>query len=218
MDLYDLNIKGKKFSVAIANTDKLKNKGLSGLEKLGKTKGMLFVFTKPTRMEMVMRDMNFPLDFLFLTDAWEIVQIASLEPGPDKIVPTVPVSMVLEINKGLAAELGLTTDMTIEPSPELVTQVKGFQKFKKGGKFEVIGETVYQIKVDDIPIEPNKMQILDARGTVVANVENGARIFSREHTKKLISALKDKKAGVMGKLLINILDIQETQKPEYVKK
>jgi len=218
MQLYSLKIKGKEFSVAIANTDVLRKKGLSELDKLGKTKGMLFVFAKPTRMEMVMQDMKFPLDFLFLTDTWEIVQVGSLEPGSNKIVPTVPVSMVLEINKGWIEELGLTHDMSVEPSQDLITQIKGYQKFKKGGKFEIIGDTVYQIKVDDIPVDPRKMQILDSGGVVVANVENGARIFSREHTKKLIGALKDKKPGVVADTLIAILDIQETQKPEYVTK
>jgi uncharacterized membrane protein (UPF0127 family) len=218
MQLYSLKLKSKNFSVAIANTDELRNKGLSGLEKLGKTKGMLFVFSKPTRMEMVMQDMKFPLDFLFLTDTWEIIQTGSLEPGSNKIMPTIPVSMVLEINKGWIEELNLTTDMSVEPSADLVTQVKGYQKFKKGGKFEIIGDTVYQIKIDDIPVDPKKMQILDSGGVVVANVENGARIFSREHTKKLIAALKDKKPDSMADTLIAILDIQETQKPEYVTK
>ena len=58
MDLYKIDIKGTEFKVGIADNPNLRERGLSGLEKLGKTKGMLFIFPEEVNINMVMRDMK----------------------------------------------------------------------------------------------------------------------------------------------------------------
>jgi hypothetical protein len=180
---------------------------------------MLFMFDRPVKMEMVMKDMNFPLDFIFIDENWEVRQINSAEKNSkDKISPIAPIHMVLEVNKGVAKKLGITTNMTLEASDMLKTQFNGCKKYKSGGKFEMIGDTVYKVKVDDVPAHKGKMQLLDEGGTVVANVENGARIFSRKHTEELINLFKQKDIKKLGDTLVQIIAIQETQKPDYVEK
>jgi uncharacterized membrane protein (UPF0127 family) len=224
MKLYPLNINNTRFDVALADTPEEQAKGLSGLPRLGKRKGMLFVFDSPLRVHMVMRDMNFDLDFIFLDDNWNVTQINSLI-KEDKfgVTSLKPIAMVLEIPYGAAKSLNLNIGDQIIPEEGLVTQYEGVKKFKKGGTFEKVGEKIYNIIIDDVKPEEGKLQILNENGEVVANVEAGATIFSREHTKEIINKFKEWKSGKdvkndFGKLIVNILDIQDKQSPDYVKK
>jgi uncharacterized membrane protein (UPF0127 family) len=219
MKLYPLNIKGTKFDVAIADTPETQAKGLSGLPRLGKHKGMLFIFDAPTRVHMVMRDMNFDLDFVFLDENWKVIQLASLSKD-DKIGVTsfYPTSMILEVPRGTINDLNIVRNDVLSPDQQLDTQSKGVQQFKEGGTFEKVGEKIYKIKIDDIKPEENKLQILNDKGEVVANVEPGATIFSQEHTKEIIGKFKKGDTNGLVESILAILDKHESQAPDYVKK
>jgi len=217
MMLYKLNIKSKEFKVAVADTDSSRKKGLSGVKRLGNNKGMLFIFPTPQRVNMVMKSMNFDLDFLFLDKDFEIIQTGSMTKDDTKgLASTSPVAMVLEVPFGTIDKLGLSTDMRLVPSEELDTHSKGVAKFKKGGRFEMVGDKIYRIKVDDVKAEEGRLQILNENGEVVANIDSGARIFSREHTKSLVEEYKKGNKSGMADLLLEVLDIQDNQKQEYV--
>jgi len=217
MEFYTLDIQGKKFKVAVADNDQLRSKGLSGLKRLSKGKGMLFIFPEAVRMSMVMRDMNFDLDFIFIDKNWKVVGLDSLSKDDTRgAVPNMPCHMVLEINKGAIAGINIGDNVT--PEEDLNTQAKGVAKFKHGGKFELVGEKVYEVKEDDIKADPNKLQILNDKGEVVANIESGSRIFSRPHTKEMIAKFKKGDKIGLAKSMINILDIQNTQEQDYVTK
>ena len=216
--LNTLKIKGEEFKVAISDNPDMHYKGLSGYPGLGKRKGMLFIFPEKEQVRMVMRDMNFPLDFIFISNS-TVVQTGSLEPDSSaEIISKEPVMMVLEVNKGIVEELGIKIGDKIEFSSEIITHYKGVQQFKEGGKFEMIGEKVYKVKEDDIKIDASKMQILNADGEVAANIESGARIFSRNHTKKIVDLVKRGDKEILGKTIVEIFDIQNNQEQEYVKK
>lgn len=195
-------------------------KGLSGLDKLGAKKGMLFIYPQAIRPQITMRDMNFPIDLLFVDKNWEIREIHSLDKNAkNDVISQVPVHFALEVNRGLTKEAGLHVGRTLYPDPELIeTMLSAVKKFEKGGTLELIGDKIYQVKIDDIPLEPDKLQILNNKGEVIANMGNGARVFSREHTKKIIELSKQNKLEELGKELVKILTIQETQKEEYVTK
>ena len=125
MELYPINIKNQDFKVLIADSDSTRSKGLGGYKKLGKNKGMLFIFPKAERMYMVMEGMNFDLDFVFLDKEWNVIDIGSLEADtPDGIVPDNPCHMVLELNKGRAKELRLRIGDTITPTCVYYTPLK----------------------------------------------------------------------------------------------
>jgi uncharacterized membrane protein (UPF0127 family) len=219
MKLYPLNIKGTKFDVAIADTPETQAKGLSDLPRLGKRKGMLFIFDAPIRVHMVMRNMNFDLDFIFLDENWRVLQLGSLN-KEDKagITSFYPSAMILEVPKGTIAELGILKNDVLAPDQQLDTQSKGVQQFKEGGTFEKVGEKIYKIKIDDIVPEKGKLQILNDKGEVVANVEPGATIFSQEHTKEIIGKFKKGDTNGLVESILAILDKHENQKPDYVKK
>jgi uncharacterized membrane protein (UPF0127 family) len=218
--LHPLLLNDTLIEVVTATTPQQWYQGLSNMPKLGKHKGMLFIYPQAIRPQITMRDMNFPIDLIFVDKNWEVREIHGLEPNQKRdIISQVPVHFALEVNRGLTKEAGLQIGRTLYPDPSLIaTMLSAVKKFEKGGSFEMIGEKVYQVKIDDIPLEPGKLQVLNSEGEVVANVGNGARVFSREHTKKLIALSKANKLKDLGQELIEILTIQETQEQDYVTK
>jgi uncharacterized membrane protein (UPF0127 family) len=218
MKLYPLYINKVKFDVAIADTPETQEKGLSGLERLGKRKGMLFIFEVPLRVHMVMSGMNFGLDFLFIDENWKVTQLGSLSKsdknGLSALYPSV---MVLELPLGTIEELQIKVGDNITPTEGLSTQSEGIKIFKHGGTFEKVGDKIYEVKIDDIIPEEGKLQILNDKGEVVANVDSGATIFSREHTKEIIGKFKKGDSDGLVESILKILDLHDNQKQDYVK-
>jgi uncharacterized membrane protein (UPF0127 family) len=219
MKLFPIKIDNNEFNVAVADTLELQKKGLSGLERLGKRKGMLFIFGQSRPVNMVMTDMNFGLDFVFLDQDWKIVQLASLtKDNANSIASYIPVNMVLELPEGIISELNITLDSKVEPNEELITQFQGVKQFKSGGLFELVGEKIYKVKISDVKPEEGKLQILNENGEVAANIQTDCRIFSRKDTKNLIDTYKTGDKIQLAKLMVKILDEQDSRKPEYVTK
>ena len=85
--------------------------------------------------------------------------------------------------------------------------------FKSGGKIKPIE--------DKVKLKSGGMQVLDDAGVILMNITGGERIFSREHTAQLVALAEKVKQGKaskkeLGKLMSKIIDIQDTQAPEYV--
>lgn len=97
-----VEIGGERLVVQIARTPYHHEKGLSGREDLGEYDGMLFIFNTPGRFSMVMREMDFDLDFIWFKDG-QVVDIApnALHTDPDRLWwPRVSVDSVLEVPAG----------------------------------------------------------------------------------------------------------------------
>jgi hypothetical protein len=79
-------------------------RGLSGRQSLETNAGMLFNYQDNQVREFVMRNMNFPLDIIFIRDGQIIKIAANLEPEgsrPQKIYQSgEPVNQVLEVGGG----------------------------------------------------------------------------------------------------------------------
>lgn len=211
--LKEIKLNNTIIKAAIASTEKTRKKGLSGVPKLGRNKGMLFVFPEPKRVWMIMTNMNFDLDFIFLDKNFKIIQLNTLSKGNKEGIESFkPVSMVLEVNKGVIKESKIKLGDILKPEASLVDQ------YKNGGSFQKVGDVKYDVKEDDIKIEKHKLQVLNEKGEVSANIEPNARIFSREHTKQIVSKVKSDKDEEVGKLIVKIFDIHDTQKQDYVKK
>ena len=93
----------------VSDTSDERYLGLSNREDLAEDEGMLFVFEEPGVYGFVMRNMNFPLDILWLNSNYEVIHIvedAQPEgPRPTKLYqPETPAQYVLEINAGLVAD------------------------------------------------------------------------------------------------------------------
>jgi uncharacterized membrane protein (UPF0127 family) len=217
MELHPLYIKNTRFDVAIADTEETQHKGLSELKNLGKHKGMLFIFQEAMRVHMVMRDMNFGLDFLFLSPDWKIIQMGSLDKDDKNgITALYPSTMILELPIGTIDDLNLYVGYQLKPVDHLNTQTEGVRQFKSGGRFELVGEKIYKVKVDDVVPDETRLQVLNDKGEVVANIDPGVTIFSREHTKELITKFKKGDTTGLAEAIMKILDKHDTQEQEFV--
>lgn len=210
--LKSITVNNTTIKAAIADTNEARKKGLSGKEKLGKGKGMLFIFPEPQKVWMVMTDMNFDLDFIFLDSGYKVLQLNTLSKNDKNGIESFkPISMVLEVNKGVIKESGVKLGSILKIEKEI-------ENHKHGGFFQKVGDIKYDVKEDDVKIEKDKLQVLNKNGEVTANIEANARIFSREHTKEIIKKVKEAKDSEVGELLIKIFDIHDSQKQDHVRK
>ncbi len=98
--------------VDVSDTDKLREKGLSGRLSLAPNEGMFFIFPKAYRYSFWMPDMHFPIDMVWIIDG-KIVDITAnvsneFDPrNPIYYRPKVPVKYVLEVNAGFMERHGL---------------------------------------------------------------------------------------------------------------
>jgi uncharacterized membrane protein (UPF0127 family) len=109
-----VTIHGKTYSVEIADTKHLQDKGLSGHDPLKDNQGMLFVFKTPDTYGFWMKDMGFPLDIVWIDENFKIVHLeSSVTPdtynkNPPKIFfPAKPALYVLEISENEISTLGI---------------------------------------------------------------------------------------------------------------
>ncbi len=105
-----VTISEQKFSVEVADTDEERIKGLSERKSLEKDRGMLFIFEQKGKYGFWMRNVNFPLDLIYISDSKIVDIIKNAEPkaldAKDIPVfePEVDANFVLEINGGLSDE------------------------------------------------------------------------------------------------------------------
>lgn len=97
-------------TVDVARTDAELVRGLSERTRLGDQEGMLFVFEKDSRQGIWMKDMNFPIDIIWLDSQKRVVHIvrdASPESYPVVFTPPVDARYVLEVPAGSVARWGV---------------------------------------------------------------------------------------------------------------
>lgn len=106
-------INNQTFNLLLAKTDKEKRIGLSEKESLPENSGMLFVFEKPDSYSFWMKEMQFPIDIIFIKDNKIVTIYTDLKPPKTQeeslpiYKPDEPADMVLEINADLARKYNL---------------------------------------------------------------------------------------------------------------
>lgn len=97
------------FSVAVADDDMERSRGLMFVEQMPTMSGMLFVYESPRRASFWMRNTLIPLDMLFADETGRITHIhENAVPLDETPIPGGDgVQFVLEINGGLSARLGI---------------------------------------------------------------------------------------------------------------
>ena len=191
-----IQIEDKTYNVQVVESEDEKVQGLSNTEELP-LDGMLFDYSSDPQSELTFNtiDMNYPIDIIFINSNYEVTAVELGEPKSDEIIECIAdedesIIYVLETN----ANSGINV----------------------GDEFEIEDEGV-----DDE--EVNKMYIIGLDGNPQFELIGGERIFSRIHTRKLIKlakrankSKKDSDYKKLGKTLFNIIEIQNTQEPEYV--
>lgn len=96
------------FTVAVAATQGQQEKGLMFRRSLAPNEGMIFPYSPSQQVAFWMRNTLIPLDMLFIRSDGTIVRIVTAKPLDETPVSSgEPVSSVLEIAGGRAAELGI---------------------------------------------------------------------------------------------------------------
>ena len=103
--------KTHSFVVEVAETSQQQSKGLMFRTELPDNKGMLFPFVEVRMASFWMKNTVIPLDIIFIRPDGVIENIAE-NAEPYSTIPvesTAPVTAVLELRGGLAAEMGITS-------------------------------------------------------------------------------------------------------------
>ncbi|MBI2908391.1 MAG: DUF192 domain-containing protein [Chloroflexi bacterium] len=97
--------------VEIAETPEATERGLSGRDPLAGNQGMLFIFQYSGVYPFWMKEMKFPLDFIWIAEGKvvDLTENVPLSPeGPLPLYrPRVPITWVLEVNAGFVAQHGI---------------------------------------------------------------------------------------------------------------
>lgn len=105
MDGREVTIGTSLVSVDVADTPALREQGLSGRKSLCADCGMLFVFETPGLYGFWMKEMNFPIDMVWVSADKKVVSITkSATPAsyPNVFRPSSPVLYVVELPNGYA--------------------------------------------------------------------------------------------------------------------
>ena len=97
------------FTIEIADTDALRERGLMFRQRLPEDRGMLFDFGQPKAAAMWMKNTYIPLDMLFIRSDGTIAYIAenTVPKSLDVIGVREPVRAVLELAGGTTQKLGI---------------------------------------------------------------------------------------------------------------
>ncbi len=102
----------------LATTSAARTQGLSGRKSLAANAGMLFVFEKAGLYGFWMKEMNFPLDFIWLDSNGKVIDITKGVPAnsyPKAFYPSDPAKYVIEVNAGWANLNNLEIGDTLQP-------------------------------------------------------------------------------------------------------
>jgi uncharacterized protein len=112
-----ITINGYPIYLELAITPDQITQGLSYRKKLDQNTGMLFVFGNSDFRPFWMKEMKFPLDFIWL-DGNKIVDLSKNIPiltdnAWTVVRPNYPVNRVLELNAGTIDKLHITTESSV---------------------------------------------------------------------------------------------------------
>lgn len=106
----------KTYTLAIANTDAGRERGLGGRASMPSDRGMIFVFDEAGTECFWMKDMQFSLDMIWLDNSKTITQIdADVAPDtyPQQFCGDKNTRYVIELNAGEAKRAGLHVGKTL---------------------------------------------------------------------------------------------------------
>ena len=113
-----VKIKGKTFSVEVANTEDQRRLGLMYRKTLPDKSGMLFVYPNNRQLSVWMKNVLIPLDVLFLNNDGIVIDKVTLEPcknSPCEAFNSQSTGLYfLELKKGKIEELNISVGDKVE--------------------------------------------------------------------------------------------------------
>lgn len=116
-----INSEGSEIPVDVELADNFttRAKGLMGRKYLGENEGMLFVFEKPGIYPFWMLNTTIPLDAIFISEDFKVVEVIEMEPCGLNIfncrlhTPKNKAKYVLEVNKGFSRKNSVSVNSTV---------------------------------------------------------------------------------------------------------
>ena len=114
-DIRTLRTDGRVYSLEIADTAMAQQKGLSGRQNLAPDGGMIFVFEGVTDRCFWMKDMNFPIDIIWV-DGWRVVTRVMQDVRPETYPESycAPAKHVIELKAGEADKAGIAAGKQLD--------------------------------------------------------------------------------------------------------
>ena len=188
-----LKIQDKIYEVQVAQTPEELQIGLSQTKKLAKDTGMLLKFGGIEEHPIRMSDMSFDLDLVFIQDNL-VVGVLPAQAGSEDVTIGETSDSVLEIKGGQAAGISVGSEVEL-----LGEKTEDGKVVMAEGGVEAIGSR----------------QLLDEDGKNQMNLIGEERIFARSVTEKLFKYAEAGEFKKLGKVMVDDINKQDTQKPEY---
>lgn len=119
--LHSVSVGGVPLSVELATTKQEHERGLSGRDFLAYNRGMLFVFDKPARYRIWMKDMLIPIDVLWVSQDGTIVDVweeAQPESYPFIYEPAYDARYIIEAPAGFARVYNIRQGVVVTGLPQ----------------------------------------------------------------------------------------------------
>lgn len=116
-----LSIGDTMLTIDIANTENSREQGLSGRESLEPDHAMLFVFPEDGQYAFWMKEMQFPIDIVWIDKSGTIIDVdnaVSPNTFPSTFSPSAPVRYVLEANANFVSDHGIKIGDTVTILPK----------------------------------------------------------------------------------------------------
>ena len=118
----EADVNGSTIVLEVADDGDELTRGLSGRDGLDDDAGMLFVWEEPGVQTLLMKEMRFPLDFLWLDENRRVVSIEAnvpAQPGASdseliRYSSGAPVRYAIELDAGMIAALGIAVGDTVK--------------------------------------------------------------------------------------------------------
>ena len=105
------------FKIEVAGASKDKQIGLSKYSKINNDFAMLFPFEKPDYYSFWMKEVQFPIDIIFIKDNKIVTIYRNVQPSKNNLIiykPKTPSNKVIEINAGLSQKYSFKEGNQIE--------------------------------------------------------------------------------------------------------
>ncbi len=109
-DESSLVIADQHYHATVLRTEAELQKGLSGTKSLPDDQAMLFVFPYSNQWSIWMKDMNYPIDIVWLDARSQVVHtVKNAQPSsyPERFTPGVSARYVIELSSGTVERIGI---------------------------------------------------------------------------------------------------------------
>lgn len=197
-----VKINNVSIEVELAKTPEQQARGLSGRTSLNENQGMLFLYDEPGTYSFWMKDMNFPIDIIWIGNDEKIVDISKDVP-PESFLktfqPQKPVQYVLEVNAGFADKNNIAIGDAVELGDIFMGRKFTELVFAEDSKNDEVivlnrdGRVVKRIKVGE---EPHDVAVSpDGKVVVTGNQGDGTASIIDVETLSVQNTIKTDKGA-----------------------